>query len=89
MGALIQGIRENVANIDQVILSVHTQNDLGLATANALLAIENGVRQVECTINGIGERAGNAALEEIVMALQVGKPYFNPYLVVRLIRKHP
>ncbi|MBW4447932.1 MAG: 2-isopropylmalate synthase [Spirirestis rafaelensis WJT71-NPBG6] len=79
MGALIQGIRENVANIDQVILSVHTQNDLGLATANALLAIENGVRQVECTINGIGERAGNAALEEIVMALQVGKPYFNPY----------
>ncbi|MBD0263376.1 MAG: 2-isopropylmalate synthase, partial [Tolypothrix sp. T3-bin4] len=59
--------------------SVHTQNDLGLATANALLAIENGVRQVECTINGIGERAGNAALEEIVMALQVGKAYFNPY----------
>jgi 2-isopropylmalate synthase len=79
MGALIQGIKENVPNIDQVILSVHTQNDLGLATANALAAIENGVRQVECTINGIGERAGNTALEEIVMALQVRKPYFNPY----------
>lgn len=79
MAALIQSIQENVPNIDRVILSVHTQNDLGLATANALAAIENGVRQVECTINGIGERAGNAALEEIVMALQVRKPYFNPY----------
>ncbi|HLP89722.1 MAG TPA: 2-isopropylmalate synthase [Nostocaceae cyanobacterium] len=79
MGNLIQGIRSNVPNINQVILSVHTQNDLGLATANTLAAIENGVRQVECTINGIGERAGNAALEEIVMALQVRKHYFNPY----------
>ncbi len=79
MGNLIQGIRENVPNIDQVILSVHTQNDLGLATANALAAIEYGVRQIECTINGIGERAGNAALEEIVMALEVHKPFFNPY----------
>lgn len=79
MAALIQGVQENVPNINQVILSVHTQNDLGLATANALTAIENGVRQVECTINGIGERAGNAALEEIVMALQVRKPHFNPY----------
>ncbi|HEY9613783.1 2-isopropylmalate synthase [Allocoleopsis sp.] len=79
MGALIQGIRENVPNSDRVILSVHAQNDLGLATANALAAIENGVRQVECTINGIGERAGNTALEEIVMALQVRQPYFNPY----------
>ncbi|HEY9666014.1 MAG TPA: 2-isopropylmalate synthase [Coleofasciculaceae cyanobacterium] len=80
MEKLIQGIRKNVPNIEQVVLSVHTQNDLGLATANALAAIENGVRQVECTINGIGERAGNAALEEIVMALQVRKPYYNPYL---------
>ncbi|KAB8315628.1 2-isopropylmalate synthase [Tolypothrix campylonemoides VB511288] len=79
MAALIQGVQENVPNINQVILSVHTQNDLGLATANALTAIENGVRQVECTVNGIGERAGNAALEEIVMALQVRKPHFNPY----------
>ncbi|MFS0516763.1 2-isopropylmalate synthase [Nostoc sp. UIC 10607] len=79
IGNLIQGIREHVSNIDGVILSIHTQNDLGLATANALAAIEYGVRQVECTINGIGERAGNAALEEIVMALQVRKPFFNPY----------
>ncbi|AFY66858.1 2-isopropylmalate synthase [Geitlerinema sp. PCC 7407] len=78
--ALIQGVRQNVAGIDQVILSIHTQNDLGLATANALAAIESGVRQVECTINGIGERAGNAALEEVVMALHVRQAYFNPIL---------
>lgn len=77
---LIRGIRENVANIDQAILSIHTQNDLGLATANALAAIEGGVRQVECTINGIGERSGNAALEEIVMGLETRKHYFNPFL---------
>ena len=76
---LFQGIKENVPNINQAILSIHTQNDLGLATANALTAIENGVSQVECTINGIGERAGNTALEEIVMALEVRKSYFNPY----------
>jgi 2-isopropylmalate synthase len=80
IGTLIQGIRTHVPNIDQAILSIHTQNDLGLATANALAAIEHGVRQVECTINGIGERAGNTALEEIVMALQVRRAYFNPCL---------
>lgn len=76
---LLQGIKHNVPNINQATLSIHTQNDLGLATANALTAIENGVRQVECTINGIGERAGNTALEEIVMALEVRKFYFNTY----------
>lgn len=80
MEYLLQNIRANVPNIHQAILSVHTQNDLGLATANALAAIEHGVRQIECTINGIGERAGNTALEEIVMALDVRKPYFNPFL---------
>jgi 2-isopropylmalate synthase len=79
MERLIQGIQANVPNVNRVILSVHTQNDLGLATANALAAIEHGVRQVECTINGIGERAGNTALEEIVMVLEVRKPYFNPF----------
>jgi 2-isopropylmalate synthase len=79
MEKLIRGVRANVPNIDSVILSVHTQNDLGLATANALTAVENGVRQVECTINGIGERAGNTALEEIVMALYVRKQHFNEY----------
>ncbi|MBW4567179.1 MAG: 2-isopropylmalate synthase [Tolypothrix carrinoi HA7290-LM1] len=78
-GMLIRGIRENVPNIEQAIISVHCHNDLGLAVANTLAAIQNGARQVECTINGIGERAGNAALEEIVMALQVRKQYFNPY----------
>lgn len=80
MEQIIQDIRANISSIDQVILSVHAQNDLGLATANALAAIEHGVRQIECTINGIGERAGNTALEEIVMALEVRKSYFNPFL---------
>lgn len=72
-GQLIADIRKNVANIDQAILSVHCHNDLGLATANSLAAIMNGARQVECTINGIGERAGNASLEEIVMILKTRK----------------
>ncbi len=69
-GALIKGIRDNVPNIDKAIISVHCHNDLGLAVANSLAAVENGARQVECTINGIGERAGNASLEEIVMILK-------------------
>lgn len=80
MERLMQELRAHVPEIDQVVLSVHSQNDLGLATANALAAIEHGVRQIECTINGIGERAGNTALEEIVMALDVRKSYFNPFL---------
>jgi 2-isopropylmalate synthase len=79
-GSLIRGIKENVANIDQAIISVHGHNDLGLAVANFLEAIKNGARQLECTINGIGERAGNAALEELVMALHVRRQYYNPYL---------
>ena len=58
-------------NADQAVFSAHCHNDLGLAVANSLAAIQGGVRQVECTINGIGERAGNASLEEIVMALRV------------------
>ncbi|MEC4984767.1 MAG: 2-isopropylmalate synthase [Oscillatoria sp. PMC 1068.18] len=79
-GALIRGIKENVPNIDQAIISVHGHNDLGLAVANFLEAVKNGARQLECTINGIGERAGNAALEELVMALYVRRQYFNPFL---------
>ncbi|ELR98475.1 2-isopropylmalate synthase [Gloeocapsa sp. PCC 73106] len=79
-GALIRGIKENVPNIDQAIISVHGHNDLGLAVANFLEAVKNGARQLECTINGIGERAGNAALEELVMALHVRRHYFNPFL---------
>lgn len=69
-GELIKGIRENVSNIEKAVISVHCHNDLGLAVANSLSAIINGARQVECTINGIGERAGNSSLEEIVMILK-------------------
>ncbi|NEO98231.1 MAG: 2-isopropylmalate synthase [Symploca sp. SIO2E9] len=79
-GALIAGIKNNVPNIEQAIISVHGHNDLGLAVANFLEAVKNGARQLECTINGIGERAGNASLEELVMALHVRRQYFNPYL---------
>ena len=68
--AMIRAIKNRVPNIDQAIISVHCHNDLGFATANSLAAIEAGARQIECTINGIGERAGNAALEEIIMAIQ-------------------
>lgn len=76
-GALIKGIRENVANIDKAIISVHCHNDLGMAVANSLAAVENGAQQLECTINGLGERAGNAAMEELVMALLTRKDYYN------------
>jgi 2-isopropylmalate synthase len=69
-GELIKDIKLNVPNIDKAIISVHCHNDLGLATANSLGALMNGARQVECTINGIGERAGNASLEELVMILK-------------------
>jgi len=79
-GALIAGIKANVPNIDRAVISVHGHNDLGLAVANFLEAVKNGARQLECTINGIGERAGNAALEELVMALHVRRQYFNPFL---------
>lgn len=76
-GKLIRGIREEVPNIGQAVISVHCHNDLGLAVANSLTAILNGAIQVECTINGIGERAGNASLEEIVMAMRTRKDTFN------------
>jgi len=68
-GSLIRNIREHVPNIDQAVISVHCHNDLGLATANSLEAVINGARQVECAVNGIGERTGNARLEEVVVAL--------------------
>jgi 2-isopropylmalate synthase len=76
-GALIRGIRENVPGAEKVTLSVHCHNDLGMATANALAGVKNGATQVECTINGIGERAGNTAMEEVVMALRQRRAYFN------------
>ena len=68
-GALIRGIREHVPNIEQAVISVHCHNDLGMATANSIEALVNGARQVECAVNGIGERTGNARLEEVVMTL--------------------
>lgn len=80
-GKFIKTIIERVRNSDKAIFSVHCHNDLGLATANSLVAIANGARQIECTINGIGERAGNAALEEIVMTINTRKDLFAEYFV--------
>ena len=74
-GALIQGIRQRVKGIEKAVISTHCHNDLGLAVANSLAAIAAGARQVECTINGIGERAGNASLEEIVRVRADKYPY--------------
>jgi len=76
-GRLIEGICCHVPNIDRAVISVHCHNDLGLAVANSLEALRQGARQVECTINGIGERAGNASLEEIVMAIKTRKDFLN------------
>jgi len=76
-GRLIEGIFANVPNIDKAVVSIHCHNDLGLAVANSLEAIRRGARQAECTINGIGERAGNASLEEIVMAIRTRKDLYD------------
>ncbi len=77
LAEIFQGILKNVPNLDKARLSFHGQNDLGLCTANTLTAIQNGVRQVEVTINGIGERAGNTSLEEVVMAIQTRADFLN------------
>ena len=82
-GDLIKGIKENVKGIENVIISVHCHNDLGLAVANSLEAVENGATQVECAINGLGERAGNTALEEIVMALKTRGDIYNVYTNIK------
>jgi 2-isopropylmalate synthase len=76
-GSLIETLRERVPNADKAVFSVHCHNDLGLAVANSLAAVRNGARQVECTINGLGERAGNAALEEIVMTVRTRQDLFD------------
>jgi 2-isopropylmalate synthase len=76
-GSLIAAIKENVPNIDKAVISVHCHDDLGLAVSNSLAAVKNGARQVECTINGIGERAGNASMEEIVMALRTRSDFYG------------
>ena len=75
--ALVRGVRDNVPNIGSAVISVHCHNDLGLAVANSLAALAAGADQIECTVNGIGERAGNAALEEIVMALKTRPDLFG------------
>jgi 2-isopropylmalate synthase len=75
-GRLIASIKDNVPNINKAVISVHSHDDLGLSVANSLAAVRNGARQVECTINGIGERAGNASMEEIVMAIKTRKDLF-------------
>ncbi len=77
MAQLIRYLKEHVADIDKAVISVHCHNDLGLAVANSLAAVGAGATQVECTINGLGERAGNAALEEVVMALGTRRDYFK------------
>jgi len=76
-GALIAGIRNNVPNIDRAVISVHCHNDLGMATANSLAGVLNGARQIEVTVNGIGERAGNTAMEEVVMAIKTRHDTFG------------
>ena len=85
-GALIRTLRQRVKGIEKVTLSVHCHNDLGLAVANSLAAIQNGARQVECTINGIGERAGNTSLEEVVMAIRTRSELFQFH--TRILPKH-
>jgi 2-isopropylmalate synthase len=79
MREVIEILRQRVPNIDQAVISVHCHNDLGMAVANSLAAVEAGAGQVECTINGIGERAGNCSLEEIVMALRTRKDYYRAH----------
>jgi len=88
-GALIRGIRENVANIDRAVISVHCHNDLGMATANTLEGVRNGARQVEVTVNGVGERAGNSSLEEVVMALRTRRDLFGLDTRIEARRLYP
>jgi 2-isopropylmalate synthase len=86
---VIKTLKENVSNIDRAVISTHCHNDLGLAVANSLAAVEAGARQIECTINGLGERAGNAALEEIVMALRTRHDYYGVRTNIRTERLYP
>jgi 2-isopropylmalate synthase len=74
---MIAGIRDHVPNIGRAVISTHCHDDLGLGVANTLAAVQNGARQVECTINGIGERAGNASMEEVVMAIQTRRDFYG------------
>jgi 2-isopropylmalate synthase len=87
--AAIRHLKQTVPGIDKVVLSVHCHNDLGLAVANSLTALHEGARQVECTINGIGERAGNCALEEVVMAVRTRADYFKLETTINTRRLYP
>ena len=87
--AAIRHLKQNVRGIEKVILSVHCHNDLGLAVSNSLAALKEGARQVECTINGLGERAGNCALEEIVMAIHTRADYFQIHTTINTKRLCP
>lgn len=89
MGRVIKTLYDRVPNIHKATISVHCHNDLGLAVANSLAAVENGAGQIECTINGIGERAGNCSLEEVVMAMRVRKDYYNCETGINSIRLVP
>ncbi len=86
---VIKTLTERVPNINKAVISVHCHDDLGMAVANSLAAVEVGARQIECTINGIGERAGNAALEEIVMALKTRQDYFGLQTGIKSERLYP
>ncbi len=86
---LFRYLKENVAGIDDITLSVHCHNDLGMAVANSLAAVSAGARQVECTINGIGERAGNCSLEEIVMAVKTREEFFDLHTDIETTRLYP
>lgn len=86
---VIRYLKENVSNIEDAIISTHCHNDLGLAVANSLAAVEAGARQIECTINGLGERAGNAALEEVVMAIRTRADYYNVHTKIQTERLVP
>ncbi len=88
-GALIRGIVQNVPNVDRAVISVHCHNDLGMATANTLAGVRNGARQVEVTVNGIGERAGNASLEEVVMSLKTRRDHFGLDVGIDTRRLYP
>ena len=86
---LFRYLRKNVRNIDRARLSVHCHDDLGMAVANSLMAVVAGARQIECTINGIGERAGNCSLEEVVMALRTRETFFNAQTGINSQKLYP
>jgi 2-isopropylmalate synthase len=89
MGHVIETLVDRVPNIDKAVISVHCHNDLGLAVANSLAAVESGAGQIECTINGIGERAGNCSLEEVVMALRTRNDYYRAHTNIHTPRLVP